>query len=551
MLRYFSVIPRFSTGYYNIHSDPSLLQYVFSIKFSRRIFPANGPQQKTVTKLSILDATVALFTPCSAIWLYNRADGADARDPVVFQRLEESLESVLDLYPHYSGQLRWASKELAQGDANPHYFGRPVVTYGAGEGPGVELIVAEDRRELSAIVPSHEERSTSKRVWRATDFPQHELQPDTQTAFSKFTEFEGLPGMAIQLTSFKCGGFAVAIKFTHCLSDATSLMQFAHTWAVHSRLLFGDSSKATARVIDEKPLFDPAQLDRYAHLICGGAVPDPDKVNKASALPIHRYDLWAADEITGARPARPSAADELGRVDLSASIPPPWSTWNVAAPVEHVQIRFKAATVANMKRAAAASLPDSLRGQRVSRLDAVLAHVWMLVNRARQHQDARHPVYLNITLGVRSRVAPPLPDAFAGSPLLLAHVAKAGCEAATSTIGAIAGSIRETMARFTPDAVAAFLHDAAFEVSPQRLWQAFLGRNHVIVTSWVRARAYEVDFCASRQLPRYVQGVMPRMDGVIQVMDVAGTDDFDVSVILERDAMQRFLRDPMLNAYGL
>ncbi|KAI6091582.1 transferase family protein [Hypoxylon rubiginosum] len=527
------------------------------VKYTRRVFPANGPQQKTTTKLSILDASVARFAPCSAIWLYDRAQKADAHDPLLFERFEEALKQTLNDYPHFSGQLRWATKESVKGDVNPNYIGRPVVEYGAGEGPGVELVVAEDSRELAAIVPSHEERTTVKQVWIATGFPQDEFQAKAQLAFANLAEFEGLPGVGIQLTAFKCGGFAISIKLTHCLSDAVCLTQFAHSWAAHSRQLFGDDSPDTARIISEKPLFDPSRLDQHANLTAGEFKPNPEMIDKARSLPMHRYDWWAGDAPgypswaeASTRGTRPPA-EELAGLELSPSTFPPWPTWDMAAPVEHVQIRFKAETLAKMKRAAETSLPESLSGQRVSRLDAALAHIWILINRARQHQHTQDPVYLNVTLGLRNRVEPPLPDNFAGSPLLLTHVGKPGSEVSTATIGAIAGSIREIMSRFTPDAVSAYIHDTAFELSPHRLWQAFLGTNHTLVTSWVRARAYEVDFCANKQLAKYVQGVMPRLDGLVQVIDIADTGDFDISVYLEKGAAAAFLNDPMLKAYGL
>ncbi|KAL7621998.1 hypothetical protein AAE478_007499 [Parahypoxylon ruwenzoriense] len=521
---------------------------------TRRVFPTTPSKKTKIAKLSILDASVARFTPCSAIWLYDGAEGADARDPIVFKRLEEALRRTLDNYPHYAGQLRWASKELVDGDANPRYVGRPVVVYGAVEDPGVELIIAEDDQDLSAIVPNQEERLSTKQIWNATDFPQNDLLPGTKLAFLNLAEYEGLPGVAIQLTAFKCGGFAVGVKLTHCLSDAMCLMQLAHSWATLSRSLFGDSEVVPARSL---PLFDPSQLDQHAHLGIARTSLDPEKIAKARALPMHRYDWWAADApgypdwATASSSATKPSAEELARQELSPSTFPPWPTWNMAAPVEHVQIRFRAEEITRMKKAAETSLPESLGEQRISRLDAVLAHTWILINRARQHENTQDRVYMDITLGLRGRVEPPLPDTFVGSPILLTYVTKTGSEASTASIGSVAHCIRQTMSQFTPAAVSAYIHDAAHEVSPQRLWQAFLGSRHTIVTSWVRARAYEVDFCATRRLARYVQGVMPRMDGLVQVMDIADTGDFDVSVCLEKEAMQRFIRDPILLAYGL
>ncbi|KAI0113117.1 transferase family protein [Daldinia grandis] len=522
------------------------------IQYTKRVFPLNGPKQTTTTKLSILDASVARFAPCGAIWLYDRAENADSRDPTLFERLEKALRQTLDDYPHFSGQLRWASEELVKGDVNPRYIGRPVVVYGSPGDPGVELTIVEDSRELDALVPSQDERLATKQVWNATDFPQNDFLAKTKLAFSSLPEFEGLPGVTIQLTGFKCGGFAVSIKLTHCLSDAMCLMQFAHAWAAQSRDLFGgDKSEGGKRLV---PLFDPSQLDQHAHLT--PTDPDPEKVRMARALPMHRHDWWARDapgyppwaeaSTLGTRPP----PEELACSELSPSSFPPWPTWDMTSPVEHMQIRFKAENIVAMKKAAESSLPESLKGHRVSRLDAALAHIWILINRARQLEKSEDQVYIDITLGVRNRVDPPLPDTFAGSPILLGYVAKSGSEASTATIGSIAGSIRQMMSLFTPDAVSAYLHDAAHEVSPQRLWQAFLGSKHTLVTSWVRAQAYEVDFCATHKLARYVQGVMPRMDGLVQVMDIADTGDFDVSVCLEKETMQRFLQDPMLKAYG-
>ena len=152
-------------------------------------------------------------------------------------------------------------------------------------------------------------------------------------------------------------------------------------------------------------------------------------------------------------------------------------------------------------------------------------------------------------------MSPPLPDSFAGSPILLGHVSRRGSDVAGVDgigLGAIVLEVRKMMALFTPRAVAAYLHDAAHEVSPQRLWQCFLGERHTLVTSWVRAGAYEVDFCGGDggTRPVYVQGKMPRMDGVLQMMDVGeGAGDFDVSLCLERGAMGRLLADGLLRKY--
>ncbi|KAF9880064.1 CCCH zinc finger DNA binding protein [Colletotrichum karsti] len=133
----------------------------------------------------------------------------------------------------------------------------------------------------------------------------------------------------------------------------------------------------------------------------------------------------------------------------------------------------------------------------------------------------------------------------------IGYVKKKASDAASLELGEIAAAIRHMTERFTPDAVAAYIHDAAHEVSPQRLWQAFLGTHHTLVTSWVRAKAYELDFFGTQDLARYVQGVMPKIDGLVQIMDVAHTGDFDVSICIRREAMARFLKDPSLREYDI
>ncbi|KAG9942001.1 hypothetical protein KCU85_g9395, partial [Aureobasidium melanogenum] len=393
------------------------------------------------------------------------------------------------------------------------------------------------------MVPSKEARSTTDQVWVATDLP-HDLQAASKLAFSDLADFEGLPGVAVQLTAFKCGGWSVHVKIAHCLSDAQSLLTFMHAWAAQSR---------EADSILPQPVFDPKLLDRHAGPL---KKPDPELVAKARGMPMHRFDWWADDALgypdwaLASSAATMPASDVLKTQRLSPSTHPPWPTWDMSLPVEHVQIHFSAAEVGRMKDAARGTLPSRSSGLSISRLDSLLGHIWMLINRARGSTEDN--VYLDITLGLRGRLSPPLASGFVGSPLLLAYVAKSGADVSVGPIGDIAGKIRSTLARFTPETVSAYIHDAAHEVSPQRLWQAFLGSQHTLVTSWTQLKAYDVHFGdtdATRQA-RYVQGVMPRMDGLVQVMDLGDSGAFDISLSLEKNAMFRLLKDPQLRNFA-
>ncbi|KAI8954494.1 transferase [Xylaria longipes] len=526
------------------------------VRAIRRVFPANPPQNVTVTQLSIADATVARFAACGAIWFYDKTEGLDANDPTVFDRLESALSATLDDYPHYAGQLQWATKQHVEGTNNPRYVGRPIVTYGSSNDPGVELVIVEDDRKLHTIVPSLAERSTSKRIWNASSLRQSEFLPGTNLAFLNLAEYMGLPGASVQLTAFKCGGFAVSLKLAHCLADATCLLQFIHYWADRSQRLFdaGKSETISSNSTRSRALFDPRMLDVHANLKPQATEPDTQRIHRARSLPMHRFDWWATGApgypswATASSNATKPSPEELSQTQLSPSTDPPWPTWDLGATVENMQIRFSKAEVEKMKNAALSTLPSDLQGQWVSRQDALLAHLWILVSRARQLGDLQDQVYLDITLGIRNRVSPPLPDSFAGSPLLIAYLTQTGADAATATIGAVAGSIRRLLSQFTPEAVSDYLYDAAYEVSPQRLWQCFFGSRHVLVTSWARSQAYEVNFCGTG-LARSVQTQMPLVDGLLQLMDIAETGDFDVTLVLEKDTMERLLSDSMLRAY--
>ncbi|KAJ0332957.1 hypothetical protein COL5a_001685 [Colletotrichum fioriniae] len=524
-----------------------------SIDATRRIFPNSPPTNSLVSKLSILDSTVARFTPTAAIWLYDKPKALQFSHTELFETLGHALSQTLDNYPHFAGQLQWATPEQVQDDAVPRHLGRLVVAYGSTEDPGIELSIATHDSKLSDVVPSRAERSTNLKEWNASSFQQSDFLPKTKIALMSLNAIEGLPVMAVQLTSFKCGGFGISAMISHPLADAVCLMSFMYFWATRSKLLLGNIAASDDLGLF-KPVFDPAQLDQVAGLTPGGP-PDAAIVAKARALPMHRFDWWAEDAPGYPRAVRPASLatmpspDEPETIELSPSTYPPWPTWDMSVPVDHVQIRFAAAELMRMKEAAQDSLPDDIKSLRISRLDAVLAHIWTLMNRARGHEGKLGQAYLNITLGLRNRVDPPLPETFVGSPLLLGYVEETVNEASSTQLGPIAGAIRQMTSRFTPDAVAAYIHDAAHEVSPQRLWQGFLGTYHTLVTSWVRAKTYELDFLGTDESARYVQGVMPKIDGLVQIMDVADTGDFDVSVCMQRSAMNRLLKDSALRQY--
>lgn len=513
----------------------------------------------------MLDATVARFAPTSALWLFDPPAEPRARAALSTDQLTLSLRKTLDAYPQLAGQLRRAPFKADDSGDHTQRHGRLRLTYGSADDPGVELVVARFPGAVAQLAPSATERaSRAGGWWDAGQLPSAELLcPDVPLALHDMSsaDWAGLPCMLVQLTIFDCGGLAIGLRFPHALADAQTLLRFVHDWAAVNRAM-----AAHAPLPELASVFDPQILDRAAAGDIDAARPDPALVAAARALPLHRYDWWAsargcpaflADAARVPAELDPAAVGPLG-------VPLPWAEWDLAADVAHHVLYFGADEVHRMWEAATASTAmtsSSPSTVRVSHLDALLSHVWALIMRARglgRDEEA----HLDVTLGLRGRLAPPLPDAFLGSPIVVARVTATGGQAAAtqqdSGLGAMAAAIRTTLGQFNAATLPALLHEVAHEAGAQRLWHAFLGRRHTIVTSWLRLDVYGVDFVGDDEgaPPRYVEAVMPSVDGCVQVME-AGHNDNDngdagtsVSLHLAADVMNKLLHDPLLRKFA-
>ncbi|RHZ43171.1 transferase family protein [Aspergillus thermomutatus] len=505
--------------------------------YKAHLVPHSPPASPITTPLSILDATVARFAPTGAIWLFDSFP-ENTTEKGFINRLESSFVQTLSDYPQWAGQLQWAP--VRENGLHTERFNRPMIVYGTPNDPGVEWrIVKRDQMSIESLVPSATERA-SVGTWHGDDFPQRDFLSDTPLALHDLREYQGLPGMQVQITLLKDRGYAIAIRMAHVLADAQTLMVFVHQWAAASRAAFG--SEYTQSLMGA-PVFNPGLLDAHAAGDIDGPAPDSGLIAAARELPLHRFDWWKTDDPGYSKWMVPNtvnsmpAPELLDGLELSPSTSAPWTSWDLSRPIRYTQIHFSGEQLAEFKRKAQA---DG-RGD-ISRLDALLAHLWISINRARKLGDCPDSVFMDLSIGTRTRVSPPLPDTFLGSPLFLTHVGASAKSLCAASIGTIASQVRETLALFTPEKIGAMLHDAAYEISPQRLWQAFLGSRHVLVTSWLRLKVYEVDFVGDGNRPRYVHAVLPKLDGEVQVMD-SGWDDngVDVALYLEQEVMERFL----------
>ncbi len=514
---------------------PSLGVRIISVT---RLFPetAHKPSSLRHIPLSMLDATAAYASPTSAVWLYDPPP-AGCQAALTTAQLTLALQTTLNVScPQLAGQLQWAPYK-ADGDHTMR-FGRLYLSYGSTSDPGMELVIAHCPSVLSSLVPSPAVRAAGSGMWDARQVPLEELLPTTPLAPDREVDQNAsLPCAAVQLTTFDCGGMAIVAKFPHSLADAQTLLCFMHHWAAINRSLLSHAPLPTV-----SPLFDPLLLDRAAAGDIDAATPDPALLDLARALPMHRYDVWASAD--GFPPFLALAAripPELDRATIKPLGPPlPWNEWDVTAPVAHQLIHFSADEVHRMWEEASLSA-------RVSHLDALVSHVWALIIRARE-LDHDEVAYLNVSVGVRSRLCPPLPDTFLGSSMVMARVTTTGEQGSSHSLRTMAASIRSSILQFNPSTLPALLHDIAHQDGAQRMWPAFFGRRNTIATSWLRLDVWGLDFGGGA--PQYVEAVMPKVDGCIQVMEAGHGEGMRVSLHLREDVMQKLLKDQLLRKYS-
>ena len=503
--------------------------------------------------LSIVDAIVLHFAKSACIWLYDESLDTD--------RLISSLRKTLGAYPQWAGQLRFAEYNPDAGHV--HRQGRLELSYGSLSDPGVECILAEADFSISTILPPDETAGH----WDATDVDYGRfLDMETEFALHDSKEYHSLPSMKVQLTTFKDGGISVAAGIVHSLADAAALLTFMKDWAATNLAL--SSSRPVPKL---HRLFNPSLIDASAAGNINAKSPEPSILEAAAQLPVHRFDYWAS-----AGPATPSWA--LG----SAKIPPelasqsqgiklgkpvPYHTWDATAPCSHTTFFFSAAETHAIYLDAGAKTQA-----RISHQDAVLAHLWAALIRARGLKEGEEH-FIDISIDGRRRLQKPLPPSFIGSPIFNAGVAtkvRASTSPASNAkdVAGKAAAIRNTVARFDGEAVAALLHEMCFELGGQRRWNCFLGDYHTIVTSWVGIGVGEVVFEEGKKA-RWAEALMPPCDGVVIVGEGGSRGNIDddvkkvtdikkewwskgvcLNVYLRSDVMRRLMDDKELRVFA-
>ena len=530
---------------------------------TERVFPRKSTQHEHVVPLSLLDATTANFALTNAIWLFEPLDERNVANVAV--HLRQTLSTALSSYPQWAGQLKSIAAvddasipaEVKEFPAHARRFGRVYAHFGTSADVGVVFISATSSATTDSLYQT--ERVKTQPLWNRKDdnlgrfVPAddiaHALQPNEPDAATGLRK----PIMAIQCTTLSDGGFVLAAKTAHPFADITGLIRFVKDWARVSNAVI--EGLISALVLT--PVFEPARLDNLAAGNINAEESDPAIISRTERLPLHRYDWWAAP----GKPPTPFL--EAAKLVSPAGKPMPWAEWDSNAPVSDYTIHLNTNQVDFLLHEATKGTDGN--GPRISRHDAVLAHIWSCIVRARQLGKDDGPVHCDLVLGVRSAFK--LGEDFLGSPIIMMNIELLSSEVgyerisnATAAMAAITRKIRHTISTVSdPANLADHLHSAAYEKSPQRIWQAFLGRRHILVTTWARAGIYDVDFGLGSRI-RYADGIVPNLDGCVLIKEAPPLSEqflsgsrlswtgsgVDISVHVCTDDMERLLKDPLL-----
>lgn len=139
----------------------------------------------------------------------------------------------------------------------------------------------------------------------------------------------------------------------------------------------------------------------------------------------------------------------------------PWDEWDVEARVSHHVVHLSREQEESIWKQATTGLTTN---ETISHHDAILAHIWSCIVRARNLQDVPGLVHCDLVYGVRPALQ--LGPAFIGSPTLIINVGISGIDVAAGwkedLLQSIALRIRKTINQISqPTALAAHLHTLA------------------------------------------------------------------------------------------
>ncbi|KAL1695208.1 transferase [Schizophyllum commune] len=298
--------------------------------------------------LGPFDQLAVHYLPVTVIYVYDAARSS-GKDPISVPRLQQAFSRLLDYYPHLTGRRRIDPTD-----------GTVAIDR---LGSGAALYTAECDKPLNAF---HDKSSDGQTRLAMSDLP----GSGVQLLAASESLLEGAPDdplLIIQHTRFACGSVSLGVCLQHIVCDVNGCVQLARDLAeIYRGIGAAEAAGGTYLdvVLQEAPCIE-------AHM--------PGKLCGASPLElVNNYE------------------EETGIAnDVPVTAPPP--------PVVGKIVRFSGPELEALKHAA-----TGRDGAWVSTFEALSAHLWQCINRARTKLDPSHVEGTGETLDTCSDLLAPV-----------------------------------------------------------------------------------------------------------------------------------------------
>jgi len=315
-------------------------------------------------RLGPLDQTVLPFVPIAVVFVYRRAVTEaqnDCEEPLPFERLRRALARLLDYYPHLTGRMAFNSEDKA-----------PQIER---LGSGAELLAAQCDQPLDsfAVAAPDDAPDAPKRLTLLS------LPGEGNDLLAPFAlDFSpevicSRPLLTVQHTRFACGGVALGVRLLHSLCDADGFFQFARNLAELCRKIKAAGGAPQASLRLQSPPVTRSFMDDLA-------MTDEERHETLQFKPTV-YALNPEAPKVASAPSADAAAVPAAAVGTdSAAAAVPVAAAPSPPPVVGRVLRFSAQELAALK----AEASEGAQGP-VTTFDALSAHLWQSVYRARRH----------------------------------------------------------------------------------------------------------------------------------------------------------------------
>lgn len=335
------------------------------------VLPSAGTVQSAVHKLTELDAVFPDFFIIQLVYFFRTPKG----DSMSAENLKASLSLLLSSYPILLGQQV----------RNPQ-TGRVTVTVDAEHLRGIPFVVGKCNVPLESLGVASE---TNLLALPFVGGPMRPPVPLPLTHQPNMAALGDEPLLALNHTTFSCGGVSIGMTMNHFLSDGEGWAQVINNWGAINRALLqlGGATKLSLPISASQvagwvpPSFGREHFD-----------PTPDEV--ANAAQVAAQDAL----VSQTRPAT--------REWMSVHGPPP----PPVAPIGVSIVRFSPAELSVMKSAAAPPAPGY-----VSTFEALTAHTFLCLSKVRKLEDKDGKVHMSFVSNGRTRHKPPAEKGWLGN----------------------------------------------------------------------------------------------------------------------------------------